>query len=64
MNARRQRGWSTTEYLLMAAFVVTTLLVKVHDNKTAPQLLVEAVKEQFANYSYAVSLSRLPVPRL
>ena len=60
MNARKQRGWSTYEYALCASFVVTTLLVQVYNGETAPQLLMDAIKDLFANYSFGVSLSRLP----
>lgn len=61
MNRRMQRGAVMFEYYVLAAFVVIAVLTPVYDNKTAPVLLMEAIKEVYASFSYAVSLSRLPV---
>lgn len=59
---RRQRGSVMFEYYILAAFVVTVALTPVMNGKTAPALLAEAIKEAYASFSYAVSLSRLPTP--
>ena len=61
MNRRTQKGSVMFEYFLLAAFVVAAVLTPVLDGKTAPVLLMDAIKEVYANFSYAVSLSRLPV---
>jgi hypothetical protein len=50
------------EYYVLAAFAIAVVLTPVIDGKTAPVLLMEAIKEVYANFSYAVSLSRLPTP--
>lgn len=60
MNRRRQRGAIMFEYYVLAAFVIAAVLTPVYDNKTAPVLLMEAIKEVYAGFTYAVSLSRLP----
>jgi len=62
MIVRRQGGWATFEYFLCVAFVFAAMLVKVYNGKTGPELMVEAIKDVFANYSFGVSLSRLPTP--
>ena len=62
MNRRRQRGAIMFEYYVLAAFAIAVVLTPVMDGKTAPVLLMEAIKEVYANFSYAVSLSRLPTP--
>ena len=60
MMRRRQKGSVMVEYYVLAAFVVATVLTPVYNNKTAPVLLMEAIKDVYASFSYAVSLSRLP----
>jgi hypothetical protein len=62
MNKRRQWGGAMFEYYILAAFVVASVLTPVYNNKTAPVLLMDAIKEVYAGFSYAVSLSRLPTP--
>ena len=62
MNRRNQRGAAMFEYFILAAFVVAVAVTPVQAGRTAPAMLVEAIKEVYASYSYAVSLSRLPTP--
>lgn len=63
MNLRsRQRGFSLTEYLVVGVAIVAALLVPFINGESVVTMLVNAVKEMFANFSFGISLSRLPSP--
>ncbi len=57
---RRQRGFSTVEYIVIGLAIVSALLLPYIDGKSVVQMLSEAVKEMFASFSFGISLSRLP----
>jgi Flp pilus assembly pilin Flp len=50
------RGQASTEYVVVLAFCVITLIVLAQDPSPVRQL-VEAIKDYFAAYSYAISLT-------
>lgn len=63
MNApSRQRGFSTTEYIVVGLAILAALVLPYINGESAVTLLVNAVKEMFANFSFGISLSRLPSP--
>ena len=51
----KQKGVAVVSYVLGLMALLTGLLAPVFNNKSAVQLLVEAVKEDYAGYEYAVS---------
>jgi hypothetical protein len=64
MNAKRQRGFSTAEYTIVALAIVAALLLPYVNGQSVVEVLVNAVKEMFSSFSFGISLSRLPNPRL
>ena len=60
MSAFRQRGFSTVEYIVVALAIVAFLVLPYINGQSAVELLVEAIKQMFANFSFGISLSRLP----
>jgi Tfp pilus assembly protein FimT len=58
----RQRGFSLTEYLVVALAIVAILLLPYINGESVVTMLVNAIKEMFASFSFGISLSRLPSP--
>jgi len=58
----RQRGFSTVEYIVVALAIVAALLLPFVNGQSVVGMLADAVKEMFANFSFGISLSRLPSP--
>lgn len=59
---RRQRGFSLTEYLVVGTAIIFALLLPYINGQSVVVVLVDAIKEMFANFSFGISLSRLPSP--
>ncbi len=62
MSPKRQRGFSTAEYTIVALAIVAALLLPFIDGQSIVGMLVAAVKQMFANFSFGISLSRFPLP--
>jgi type II secretory pathway pseudopilin PulG len=59
---RRQRGFSLVEYTVVGLAIVAALLLPYINGQSVVVILVDAVKEMFANFSFGISLSRIPSP--
>jgi Tfp pilus assembly protein FimT len=62
MSMQKQRGFSTVEYIVVALAIVAAFLLPVVDGQSVVATLVDAIKELFANFSFGISLSRIPTP--
>lgn len=62
MNIRNQRGFSTVEYAVIALAIVAALLLPFVNGQSVVVILANAIKEMFANFSFGISLSRIPTP--
>ncbi|MET0323191.1 MAG: hypothetical protein ABW069_20910 [Duganella sp.] len=56
MTPQAQRGQAMTEYVVVLLFVVVTLVASTHPSSPVRDL-VAAIKDAWAAYSYAISLS-------
>jgi Tfp pilus assembly protein FimT len=58
----RQRGFSLTEYVVVGMAIIFALVLPYINGESVVTMLVNAIKEMFANFSFGISLSRLPSP--
>ncbi len=62
MSARKQRGFATVEYIVIALAIIGALMLPFVNGQSVVVVLADAVKEMFANFSFGISLSRIPSP--
>ena len=58
---RTQRGFSTIEYALVALAIIAALLLPFVNGQSVVEVLINAIKEMFTNFSFGISLSRTPL---
>ncbi|MCF6226953.1 MAG: hypothetical protein L3J22_11725 [Xanthomonadales bacterium] len=51
----RQKGVATISYIMGLMALLVSLLAPVFNDKSAVQLLAEAIKKDYAGYEYAIS---------
>ncbi len=55
MRRNTQKGVTVVAYVMGLMALLVGLMAPVFNNKSAVQLLVEAIKKDYAGYEYAVS---------